>query len=261
VARARLIKPGFFSNATLGSLPPHARLLFAGLWTLADREGRMKDDPMWIKGQIFPYEVVDVDDLLTQLAKTRFIHRYKSGTNRYLAVANFEKHQTPHMREAESNIPPPNLKKHSASTVPAPDKHEASTGFSGTSPAVSKSVSDPVAVTGSGSSTGGAATAGADLLSSPGLSGALAEPGLTDFELIRTQWKDHVGFLTTDQVRRLREFHAVHPDWAWAVVNETIAAPKPSWDYAATILDRCEQENRPPSSLAKTRRPVAGGAR
>lgn len=259
MARARLIKPGFFSNATLGSLPPHARLLFAGLWTLADREGRMKDDPMWIKGQIFPYEAVDVDDLLAQLAKTRFIIRYKSGTNRYLAVTNFEKHQTPHIREVPSNIPPPNLKKHSASTVLAPDKHEASTGKAGTSPAVSKSVSDPVAVYGSGTSTG---DAGAAPLSGPVLSGAIGATDSPDFELLRTQWKSSVGQLTVDQARRLRSFHAAHPDWAWAIVNETIAAPKPSWEYAATILERCEQENRPPSSLAKSRRAaVAGGAR
>lgn len=54
--RARLLKPGFFSNADLSEIPAHGRLLFAGLWTLADKGGRLKDEPRWIKGQLFPYE-------------------------------------------------------------------------------------------------------------------------------------------------------------------------------------------------------------
>jgi len=39
MARSRNIKPGFFKNDHLVELPFEYRLLFAGLWTLADREG------------------------------------------------------------------------------------------------------------------------------------------------------------------------------------------------------------------------------
>ena len=41
MARARNIKPGFFRNADLAELTFEARLLFIGLWTLADSEGRL----------------------------------------------------------------------------------------------------------------------------------------------------------------------------------------------------------------------------
>ena len=37
MARARNIKPGFFTNDVLADCDPLARLLFAGLWTVADR--------------------------------------------------------------------------------------------------------------------------------------------------------------------------------------------------------------------------------
>ena len=43
MARARNIKPGFFKNEDLAECSPWARLCFAGLWTLADREGRLED--------------------------------------------------------------------------------------------------------------------------------------------------------------------------------------------------------------------------
>ena len=39
MSRSRNIKPGFFKNEHLAECQPLARLLFIGLWTLADREG------------------------------------------------------------------------------------------------------------------------------------------------------------------------------------------------------------------------------
>jgi len=49
MSRSRNIKPGFFRNADLVELPVETRLLFIGLWGLADREGRMSDRPKQIK--------------------------------------------------------------------------------------------------------------------------------------------------------------------------------------------------------------------
>ena len=67
MARARNIKPGFFRNADLAELPIEARLLFIGLWTIADREGRMEDRPKQIKMELFPADSLDCDDLLGPL--------------------------------------------------------------------------------------------------------------------------------------------------------------------------------------------------
>lgn len=118
MARARNIKPSFFTNDELANCEPIARLLFIGLWTIADREGRLEDRPKKIKAELFPYDNIDCDKLLTELQKRNFIERYqtKEGGS-YIAIPKFLKHQNPHCREAESTIPAPC--EHSANTVRA----------------------------------------------------------------------------------------------------------------------------------------------
>jgi len=110
--RARDIKPGFFLNEYLAACSPHARLLFIGLWMLADREGRLEERPKQIKAKIFPFENVDLEGLLEELAKSPegdhpFIQRYEVKGKSYIQVVNFLKHQSPHPKERPSEIPPP----------------------------------------------------------------------------------------------------------------------------------------------------------
>ena len=129
MARSRNIKPGFFLNDELAECDPLARLLFAGLWCIADREGRLEDRPKRIKAEVLPYDDCDIDQLLNQLAEHGFIIRYEIAGNRYIQVTNFSKHQNPHVREAASNIPPPPThegasEKHHTSTVQEQEKHK-----------------------------------------------------------------------------------------------------------------------------------------
>lgn len=119
MARARNLKPAFFKNDDLAQCEHGARLLFAGLWTIADREGRLEDRPIRIKGELFPYETCGVAPWLDQLAKFGFITRYEVAGRKYIQVNNFSRHQNPHVHEPASTIPPPD--EHSVSTVPAPD--------------------------------------------------------------------------------------------------------------------------------------------
>jgi len=125
--RARNIKPGFFKNENLGKKDPLARILFAGLWSMADREGRLEDRPARIKAEILPYDNCDIESLLSFLAEgdDPFILRYESSGHRYIQVIHFLKHQNPHLRESRSTLPAPD--KHSACTSLAPDMHQAST--------------------------------------------------------------------------------------------------------------------------------------
>ena len=109
MARARNIKPGFFTNDLLGECQPLARLLFQGLWCHADREGRLEDRPKKFKAEILPYDDCDAEILLQELASSGFIVRYQFGGKRYLQVVNFCKHQNPHVKEQESTIPAPCL--------------------------------------------------------------------------------------------------------------------------------------------------------
>ena len=94
-------------NEELVELPFETRLLFIGLWTLADREGRLEDRPKRITMELFPADSVDVDLMLTALHDAGMICRYEVSGRRYIEVSNFAKHQSPHYKEAESTIPPP----------------------------------------------------------------------------------------------------------------------------------------------------------
>ncbi|MGF6932963.1 hypothetical protein OKW41_002102 [Paraburkholderia sp. UCT70] len=109
--RARMLKYEFFRNESLGYMPPHARLLFAGLWCLADKAGRLEDRPGMIKGYLFGFEndvtPEVVDDLLTLLDDADLIRRYHVEDGRYISIVKWTTHQHPHPREVASKIPEP----------------------------------------------------------------------------------------------------------------------------------------------------------
>jgi len=118
--RARNIKPGFFKNEELVEIPFEYRLLFVGLWMLADRAGRMEDRPKRIKMEVFPADEVDIDAGLNVLQSRGFLLRYEVNGGRYIQVLNFEKHQSPHVKETPSLLPAPD--EHQTSPVQAPDQ-------------------------------------------------------------------------------------------------------------------------------------------
>lgn len=107
MARVRAINPGYFLDDELADCDPLARILFAGLWCVADREGRMKDRPRRIKAETLPYDDCDMDALLQELADHHFIHRYEVDGCKYIAIPTWQRYQNPHYREAESVIPAP----------------------------------------------------------------------------------------------------------------------------------------------------------
>ncbi|UXE40641.1 hypothetical protein [Raoultella ornithinolytica] len=107
MARSRNIKPGFFTNDELAECHPLGRLLFAGLWTIADKEGRLDDRQKKIKAMLLPFDEADCDALLQQLNDHKFIIRYRVNGECYIQISNWKKHQNPHCKEAASEIPAP----------------------------------------------------------------------------------------------------------------------------------------------------------
>lgn len=117
MARSRNIKPGFFKNELLPDISFQGRLLFIGLWTIADKSGRLEYRPRKIKGELFPYEECPVETIINDLERLDFIQVYEVNNNKYIQIVNFNKHQNPHVREADSTIPAPC--QYDASTIPA----------------------------------------------------------------------------------------------------------------------------------------------
>lgn len=116
VARIRTIKPDFFRHEGLFALEQESglpiRIAFAGLWTVADREGRFKWRPRELKLDCLPYDNIDFADVLTILAEAGYLGIYEVNGEFYGYIPSWSKHQCINMREA-------------ASTIPAPDEYSA----------------------------------------------------------------------------------------------------------------------------------------
>lgn len=114
MARIRNIKPEFFLNDEIAELEPLTRLFYIGLWTQADREGRMKYRPKRLKAVLMPYDAADVEVMVEGLQASGHVMVYVVDGEHYLQVLNFTRHQSPNIKEC-------------ASTIPAPCQHSDST--------------------------------------------------------------------------------------------------------------------------------------
>jgi hypothetical protein len=103
--RARNIKPGFCKNEDLAECTVWARLCFALLPMMADREGRLEDRPKRLKAELFPFDSVEVEPLLVELDRHELISRYTVNGLDLIQILAFRKHQNPHHREPESVLP------------------------------------------------------------------------------------------------------------------------------------------------------------
>jgi translation initiation factor IF-1 len=114
-----------FTDEDVGDLSFEARWLFAGLFTQADREGRLEDRPRKLKVEILPYDKINIESLLSELTEARFISRYQVNGKRYIHIRTFWKHQHFNIKEPPSQLPPPPGL--TESTVPAPSQHHTGT--------------------------------------------------------------------------------------------------------------------------------------
>lgn len=110
MSRTRMIKPAFFKHAELYQAEAESRLplrvAFAGLWTVADKEGRFRWK-MDLKPDILPYDPVDIMAVLDGLERYGFIVSYVVDGKRYGFIPSFKDHQTFHKTERESTLPAP----------------------------------------------------------------------------------------------------------------------------------------------------------
>lgn len=108
MARIRSVKPEYFDDPDIGQLSAEAALVFIGLWTQADRRGRLLDDPRRLRVRLRPYSAIDFDAVLAELVDAGFVIRYQSSTGvRLIQVRSFEKHQKCHKLEPDSTYPAP----------------------------------------------------------------------------------------------------------------------------------------------------------
>lgn len=113
--RIRQIKPEFWKDDKVGQLTAQQKLLFIGLWMLADGEGRLYNRPVIIKAELFAYDdkltFKHVESDLVRLHELGLVLLYQAEGKQCIAVNNFHKHQKLSGNEN---------KKPYFSTIPAP---------------------------------------------------------------------------------------------------------------------------------------------
>jgi len=111
MARIRTIKPDFFRHYELyqaeidSDLP--LRVAFAGLWTVADREGRFRWKPEVLKLDVLPFDNIDFSRVLDALATRDFIVKYEVSGKAYGFIPTFKEHQFINNKENASTLPEP----------------------------------------------------------------------------------------------------------------------------------------------------------
>lgn len=107
--RIRTLKPEIWADECVGDLSHSARLLFVGLITMADDEGRLRELPAAILGHVFPYDDVSPGKLtrwLTDIEAGGMIVRYAQAGKRYIAFRHWTRHQKVD-KPNESDLPAP----------------------------------------------------------------------------------------------------------------------------------------------------------
>jgi hypothetical protein len=111
LSRTRLIRPGFFKHGELFDAERETglplRVAFAGLWTVADREGRFIWKPRDIKPDVLPHDEVDFGQVLDALHDHGFVVRYRIGSKEYGSIPSWREQQPVHKTEQPSKLPSP----------------------------------------------------------------------------------------------------------------------------------------------------------
>jgi hypothetical protein len=106
--RIRTLKPETWQDERVGNLSRDARLLFVGLITMADDEGRLRALPALILGHCFPYDADALRRLeawMAEIAASGLVERYEVGGTPYAQIIGWAKHQKIN-RPSPSGIPP-----------------------------------------------------------------------------------------------------------------------------------------------------------
>lgn len=92
--RRRMIDPDFWLDEEVARLSPHARLLYIGLWCICDdHNASFPNRPDWIKAQLFPYESVNIPQLLGELSESGKLLPFSEDRKEYWFLKNLLKHQ------------------------------------------------------------------------------------------------------------------------------------------------------------------------
>ena len=111
MANRRMISSTTWRDEFIGSITFFERCLWIGLFsTCADDQGRLVDNPILIRGDIFPYDDIPASDIETGIVKfeqEKKIQRYQVKGKKYIQILRWWENQRPQWA-ARSKYPAPN---------------------------------------------------------------------------------------------------------------------------------------------------------
>jgi hypothetical protein len=112
VARIRSVKPEYWTDQDLAEqVSRDARLLYIGLWNLSDEHSRLRGDPRYIKGQVFPYDddltPDEIEEMLDALALAGKVVRFRTASGTYLFLPKLAKNQRLEPEKVPTKLPHP----------------------------------------------------------------------------------------------------------------------------------------------------------
>ena len=97
MARKRMIDPNIWASEDFSKLSTLAKLVFIGMFSNADDEGRGRAKPAYLKSIIFPYDdgirIIDIDKTLSEIGSNMSVTFYSNNGNDYYALDNWLKWQ------------------------------------------------------------------------------------------------------------------------------------------------------------------------
>lgn len=98
MASRRMIDPNFWQSESLMELDYRQRLLFIGLISNADDQGRLKGNAKLVKAMVFPFDDISADEVqadLSELEAVECIAIYKVGSKTCIQIVNWWSYQHP----------------------------------------------------------------------------------------------------------------------------------------------------------------------
>lgn len=96
MARKRQIDPDIWTSEQVVTLPVEARILFIGLISHADDEGRLRGSPLSLKVSVFPADTYEIDQIKKwrdEIVAHKLAVYYEKDGSEYLWLPNFRKFQ------------------------------------------------------------------------------------------------------------------------------------------------------------------------
>lgn len=124
MSRKRMIDPGIWTDDGFLSLPRDARLLFIGMISHADDDGRGCAESRALKAKVFPSDELseaDVAALCTSIAHNMRVQFYEVEGKRYYQLSRWNNHQFIKDRKP-STLPGPTPDRERTDAGPTPDR-------------------------------------------------------------------------------------------------------------------------------------------